>query len=136
MFDATFNVLVIQANITQSEGDWQSAMQFCGSPLGSRNPLNTSSDITVNVSSSGDINRLSWIAAYAFYTPWIKMLGLCHRHMTLSFFLISKNHYLLPRYRLFIDEKNLWRQVPVVCVDIVYVFHWKKKKSISFCLLV
>uniref|UniRef100_K1Q7Q1 Uncharacterized protein n=1 Tax=Magallana gigas TaxID=29159 RepID=K1Q7Q1_MAGGI len=74
VFDLTFNVLVIQANISQSEGDWQSAMQFCGSPLGSRNPLNTSSDITVNVSSSGDINRLSWIAAYAFYTPWIKML--------------------------------------------------------------
>lgn len=69
------NENVIQANISQSEGDWQSAMQFCGSPLGSRNPLNTSSDITVNVSSSGDINRLSWIAAYAFYTPWIKMLG-------------------------------------------------------------
>lgn len=76
-FDPRFVVLVILANISQSEGDWRSAMQFCGSPLGSRNPLNTSTVISVNVSSSGEINRLSWIAAYAFYTSWIKMLGLC-----------------------------------------------------------
>lgn len=74
-FDPTFNVLVILANISQSEGDWQSAMQFCGSPFGSRNSLNTSSDISVNVSSSGEVNQSSWIAAYALYTPWIKMLG-------------------------------------------------------------
>lgn len=66
---------VILANISQSEGDWQSAMQFCGSPFGSRNSLNTSSDISVNVSSSGEVNQSSWIAAYALYTPWIKMLG-------------------------------------------------------------
>lgn len=83
-FDLTINVLVIQANISQPEGDWQSAMQFCGSPLGSRNPLNTSTDISVNVSSSGEINRLSWIAAYAFYTSWIKMLGLCWNRVCLS----------------------------------------------------
>lgn len=60
-------------------------MQFCGSPLGSRNPLNTSTVISVNVSSSGEINRLSWIAAYAFYTSWIKMLGLCWYRVCLSF---------------------------------------------------
>ncbi|XP_062598062.1 uncharacterized protein LOC134259501 isoform X2 [Saccostrea cucullata] len=64
---------VIQANVSQSNGDWETAMQFCASPLGSRNPLNVS---TINVSVSSEFtDRLAWIGAYGLYSSWLKMIG-------------------------------------------------------------
>ncbi|XP_061182351.1 uncharacterized protein LOC133190675 [Saccostrea echinata] len=71
-----FNFSVIIANISQSHGDWETAMQFCSSPLGSGNSLNVSS---INVSVSSDYtDRLAWIGAYGLYSSWLKMLG-CFR---------------------------------------------------------